>query len=94
VNTAITPDDALEQRYGSDGKIIPGVAARLVHPETGAVLPAGAEGELQAMSLLCGITCWFAVVVVCRGGYGGKSPVDLREATRRLGIVRYGQLAV
>jgi cyclohexanecarboxylate-CoA ligase len=47
VNTAVTPDDALEQRHGSDGKIIPGVEARLVHPETGAVLPAGAEGELQ-----------------------------------------------
>ena len=47
VNTAVTPDDPLEQRHGSDGKIIPGVEARLVHPETGAVLPAGAEGELQ-----------------------------------------------
>jgi acyl-CoA synthetase (AMP-forming)/AMP-acid ligase II len=47
VNTAVTPDDPLAQRHGSDGKIIPGVAARLVHPDTGTVLPAGAEGELQ-----------------------------------------------
>jgi acyl-CoA synthetase (AMP-forming)/AMP-acid ligase II len=47
VNTAVTPDDAFAQRHGSDGKIIPGVAARLVHPDTGTVLPAGAEGELQ-----------------------------------------------
>jgi len=47
VNTAVTPDDPLEQRYGSDGKVIPEVEARLVHAETGAVLPAAAEGELQ-----------------------------------------------
>ena len=24
LNTAVTPDDPLEQRYGSDGKIVPG----------------------------------------------------------------------
>jgi acyl-CoA synthetase (AMP-forming)/AMP-acid ligase II len=47
VNTAVTPDDPITQRYGSDGKVIPGVEARLVHPETGEALPAGAEGELQ-----------------------------------------------
>jgi cyclohexanecarboxylate-CoA ligase len=47
VNSAITPDDPLEQRYGTDGKIIPGVEARLVDPDTDEPVPSGAEGELH-----------------------------------------------
>ena len=47
MNSVVTLDDPVEQRYGSDGKVIPEVEARLVHPETGTVLPVGAEGELQ-----------------------------------------------
>ncbi len=47
VNSAITADDPLQQRYGSDGKLTPGVEARLVDPDTGEVKGPGAEGELQ-----------------------------------------------
>ncbi len=47
INSAITPDDPFEQRYGSDGKITPGVEARLVDPDTGDVKAPGEKGELQ-----------------------------------------------
>lgn len=47
VNTAITEDDPIELRYSTDGKVIADVEARIVDPETGAVLAAGEEGELQ-----------------------------------------------
>jgi acyl-CoA synthetase (AMP-forming)/AMP-acid ligase II len=47
VNSAITPADPLDKRYGSDGKIIPGVEARLVDPDTGDPKGPGEEGELQ-----------------------------------------------
>ncbi len=46
--TSVTPADAPpEKRYGADGRIIPGVEARVVDPETGAARPAGEAGELQ-----------------------------------------------
>ena len=35
-------------RPGTVGRAIPGVAVRIVHPETGALLPPGQEGLLQA----------------------------------------------
>ncbi|PON18925.1 hypothetical protein C2W62_05500 [Candidatus Entotheonella serta] len=47
VNTAIIEDDPIELRYSTDGKVIADVEARIVDPDTGQVLPAGAEGELQ-----------------------------------------------
>jgi cyclohexanecarboxylate-CoA ligase len=47
VNSAITASDRLEKRLGTDGKVIPGVEARLVDPDTGAPRKPGEEGELQ-----------------------------------------------
>ena len=47
VNSAITAADAPAQRYSTDGKILPGVEARLVDPETGVPKKPGEEGELQ-----------------------------------------------
>jgi acyl-CoA synthetase (AMP-forming)/AMP-acid ligase II len=35
-------------KRGSSGRVIPGVELRVVHPETGAVLPPGEEGLLEA----------------------------------------------
>jgi acyl-[acyl-carrier-protein]-phospholipid O-acyltransferase/long-chain-fatty-acid--[acyl-carrier-protein] ligase len=37
----------VERREGSVGRPVPGVRARIVHPETGEVLPTGAPGMLQ-----------------------------------------------
>ncbi len=47
VNTAITEDDPIELRYSTDGKVIVDMEAGIVDPDSGTVLPAGAEGELQ-----------------------------------------------
>jgi acyl-CoA synthetase (AMP-forming)/AMP-acid ligase II len=47
VNSAITFADPLDKRYGADGRILPGVEARLVDPDTGALRKPGDEGELQ-----------------------------------------------
>ncbi len=47
VNTAITEDDPIDLRYSTDGKVVTDVEARIVDPDTGKVLPAGTEGELQ-----------------------------------------------
>ncbi len=40
------PDDVLEARLTTGGNPMPGMEVRVVDPETGADLPAGAEGEL------------------------------------------------
>ena len=47
VNSAITPGDALDKRYATDGKILPDVEARLVDPDTGVPRNPREEGELQ-----------------------------------------------
>ncbi len=47
VNTAITENDPIELRYSTDGKVIADIEARIVDPETGEILPAKVEGELQ-----------------------------------------------
>ncbi|MGH8910538.1 MAG: AMP-binding protein, partial [Egibacteraceae bacterium] len=47
VNSAITHADPLDKRYGTDGKILSDVEARLVDPDTGAPRNPGEEGELQ-----------------------------------------------
>jgi cyclohexanecarboxylate-CoA ligase len=47
VNSAITVTDPLDKRHKTDGKVIPGVEARLVDPDTGALRKPGEEGELQ-----------------------------------------------
>jgi cyclohexanecarboxylate-CoA ligase len=47
VNSAITATDRLNKRHGTDGKVIPGVEARLVDPDTGAFRTSGDEGELE-----------------------------------------------
>jgi malonyl-CoA/methylmalonyl-CoA synthetase len=36
-----------ERRMGSFGRPLPGVDVRIVHPETGAILPTGEIGEVQ-----------------------------------------------
>ncbi len=46
--TSVTPPGApSEKRYGADGRIIPGVEARVVDPDTGAPRAAGEPGELE-----------------------------------------------
>ncbi|MGQ0722850.1 MAG: AMP-binding protein [Candidatus Eiseniibacteriota bacterium] len=47
VNSAITAADPLDRRYGTDGKVLPDVEARLVDPDSGAPRKPGEEGELQ-----------------------------------------------
>ncbi|MBI2562974.1 MAG: AMP-binding protein [candidate division NC10 bacterium] len=47
VNSATTSDAPPEKRYSADGKILAGVEARLVDPDTGAPRKPGEEGELQ-----------------------------------------------
>jgi len=47
VVSATTPDVPQERRYGADGRVLPGVEARLVDPDTGIPRKAGEEGELE-----------------------------------------------
>jgi cyclohexanecarboxylate-CoA ligase len=47
LNSAITMDAPLARRYSTDGRIVPGVEARIVDPDTGAIKASGEEGELQ-----------------------------------------------
>ncbi len=46
VVTQTRVDDSLERRVGTVGRVLPGVEAKIVHPETRAALPPGAQGEL------------------------------------------------
>lgn len=41
----LMPADAI--KWGTNGKPVPGVEVRIVEPDTGAVLPVGARGEIQ-----------------------------------------------
>jgi acyl-CoA synthetase (AMP-forming)/AMP-acid ligase II len=47
VVSATTPDVPAARRYDADGRVIAGVEARLVDPETGAPRKPGEEGELE-----------------------------------------------
>jgi cyclohexanecarboxylate-CoA ligase len=47
VVSATTPDVPRERRYGADGRIVAGVEARLVDPDTAEPRHSGEEGELQ-----------------------------------------------
>jgi acyl-CoA synthetase (AMP-forming)/AMP-acid ligase II len=47
VVSATTLDVPRERRYGADGRVLPGVEARLVDPDTGVPKTAGADGELE-----------------------------------------------
>jgi cyclohexanecarboxylate-CoA ligase len=47
LNSAITMDAPPARRYSTDGRIVRGVEARIVDPETGAMRAPGEEGELQ-----------------------------------------------
>lgn len=47
VNSAITAADPLDKRFGTDGKVLPDVEARLVDPETRAPRKPEEDGELQ-----------------------------------------------
>jgi fatty-acyl-CoA synthase len=46
VSTQTTADDPLEKRVGSVGRVHPHVEIKIVHPETGQVVPRGTQGEL------------------------------------------------
>ncbi len=80
INSAITADDPIEQRHGSDGKIAPGVEARLVDPDTGEVVSPGAAGELQVSTValfvgyykdpertreVCSVDGWYSTGDLC-----------------------------
>jgi cyclohexanecarboxylate-CoA ligase len=47
VNSAINAVDPVDKRHATDGKVIPGVEARLIDPDTSAPRKPGEEGELQ-----------------------------------------------
>ena len=47
VNSAVFPDTPLEQRFGTDGRLLADVDGRLVDPESAAPVEPGGEGELQ-----------------------------------------------
>ena len=46
VSTQSAVDDPLEKRVGTVGRVHPHVEVKVVHPETGAVVPRGTPGEL------------------------------------------------
>src|SRR6185295_10658574 len=46
VSTQSATDDSLEKRVGTVGRVHPHVEVKIVDPETGAVVPRGASGEL------------------------------------------------
>ena len=46
VSTQSSPEDSLEKRVGTVGRVLPHVEVKIIHPETGAVVPRGASGEL------------------------------------------------
>ena len=46
VITQTRVDDSLERRVGTVGRVLPGVEAKIVDPETRAALPPGTQGEL------------------------------------------------
>jgi fatty-acyl-CoA synthase len=46
VSTQSAPDDTLEKRVGTVGRVHPHVEVKIVDPVTGAVVPRGASGEL------------------------------------------------
>jgi fatty-acyl-CoA synthase len=46
VSTQTTHDDPLEKRVGTVGRVHPHVEVKIVHPETGEIVPRGHKGEL------------------------------------------------
>ncbi len=46
VSTMTRSDDSLERRTGTVGRVLPHVEVKVVHPETGRVVPLGEPGEL------------------------------------------------
>ena len=50
VITQTLTSDSIERRVSTVGKVLPGVEARIVDPDTGKVLGPGIQGELQARS--------------------------------------------
>ncbi len=46
VSTQSSTEDSLEKRVGTVGRVHPHVEVKIIHPETGAVVPRGASGEL------------------------------------------------
>ena len=50
VITQTSTSDSIERRVSTVGKVLPGVEARIVDPETGEVLGPDTQGELQARS--------------------------------------------
>lgn len=46
VSTQSALDDPLDKRVGTVGRVHPHVEVKIVHPETGAIVPRGATGEL------------------------------------------------
>ena len=50
VITQTLTSDSIDRRVSTVGKVLPGVEARIVDPETGDVMGPGSQGELQARS--------------------------------------------
>jgi fatty-acyl-CoA synthase len=46
VITQTSPDDPLEKRIGTAGRVLPGMQVKIVDPKTGAAVPPRVEGEL------------------------------------------------
>ena len=79
-NCFVTPHNwPLERRAQSQGPPLPGVEARIVHPGTGAVLPAGEDGLIEVRGY------------VMRGYCGSSAPLTA-EALAEDGFFRTGDL--
>jgi fatty-acyl-CoA synthase len=81
VITQTRVDDSLERRVSTVGRVLPGVEAKIVDPETRKELPAGSPGELAARGYL-----------VMKGYYKNREATD--EVLDRDGWLYSGDLAV
>ncbi len=75
------PDDLLELRVGTVGRVLPHQEQKIVHPETGRILPRGQQGEL----------CYRGYHIM-RGYY--NNPEGTKSAIDSSGWMHSGDLAV
>lgn len=79
VCTQTTTDDSVDRRVNTVGKLLPGIQAKIVDPETGAEVPIGATGEFCARGYN-----------IMKGYY--KMPEATAQAVDKDGWLHFGDL--